>query len=87
MSEIAKLSANARSTGVPLLGMKRKVDSEVTKIETEREGKENQEVKKQKVCLLLARYTLIAIRIKSAFKIALFPTTKRSNATLPRQTD
>ena len=55
MSEVAKLSANAPSTGVSLVGMKRKVDSEAVKTETAREGKENQEVKKQKVCLLLAR--------------------------------
>ena len=53
MSEVAKLSSNARSAGVALVGMKRKGDSEVAKTETEREGKENQEVKKQKVCSLL----------------------------------
>ena len=50
MSEVAKLSANAHSAGVSLVGMKRKVDSEAAKTETTREGKENQEVKKQKVC-------------------------------------
>ena len=62
MSEVAKLSANARSAGVSLVGMKRKGDSEVAKTETEREGKENQAVKKQKVCSLLVCFDIAIMR-------------------------
>ena len=55
MSEVAKLPANVPSMGVSFVGMKREVDSKAVKTKTAREGKENQEVKEQKVCLLLAR--------------------------------
>lgn len=53
MSEFAKLSTNATSASTSQVGMKRKVSGEVTTTETARDGKENQEVKKQKVCVCL----------------------------------